>query len=306
MDFHVTFVNKPLVEAMTFPQKTLPQSGCTVNFRGRLFSLDTPKVMGILNVTPDSFFSGSRKESQNDIVQRVGEMIEEGVDIIDVGGCSTRPGIELATEEEELTRIRLALTLIRNQWPDIPVSVDTFRSKVAAVAVNELGADMINDVSGGTMDKELFKTVASLQVPYVLTHIQGTPMTMQLQPHYENMLKEMVEYFSEKTARLRDLGVNDIVLDPGFGFGKTLEQNYELLRRLSDFQLFELPLLVGVSRKSMIYKLLNLTPEDSLIGTTALNTLALMQGAHLLRVHDVTAAKQCVALVQAYQTAGLC
>lgn len=278
----------------------------TLNLRGQLFSLATPKVMGILNVTSDSFYAESRKVSEQDILERVGQLVDEGVDIIDVGGCSTRPGIELASEEVELNRIRLALTVIRKHFPSIPVSVDTFRSKVAKVAVNELGADMINDVSGGSLDKELFKTVASLQVPYVLTHIQGTPTTMQVEPHYENLVKEVMEYFSEKTARLRDAGLNDILLDPGFGFGKTLEQNYELLRRLSDFQLFELPLLVGVSRKSMIYKLLNLTPEASLNGTTALNTLALMQGAHILRVHDVAEARQCVDLVTYFQTAGLC
>lgn len=278
----------------------------TLNFRGQLLSLATPKVMGILNVTSDSFYAESRKVSEQDILERAGQLVNEGADIIDVGGCSTRPGIELASEEVELNRIRLALTVIRTHWPSIPVSVDTFRSKVAKVAVNELGADMINDVSGGSLDKDLFKTVASLQVPYVLTHIQGTPTTMQDQPHYENLVKEVMEYFSEKTARLRDAGLNDILLDPGFGFGKTLEQNYELLRRLSDFQLFELPLLVGVSRKSMIYKLLNLTPEESLNGTTALNTLALMQGAHILRVHDVAEARQCVDLVTYFQTAGLC
>lgn len=301
MDFHVTFVINQFLLSMN-----VPQHGYTLNLKGQLLSLDTPRVMGILNVTPDSFYTGSRTVKEGDIMKRVGMMVEEGVDIIDVGGCSTRPGIELATEEEEVKRIRFALTLIRKEWPALSVSVDTFRSKVAAVAVNELGADIINDVTGGTMDKLLFKTVASLQVPYVLTHIQGTPTTMQLQPHYDNFMKEVVEYFSEKIARLRDAGVNDIVLDPGFGFGKTLDQNFELLRRLPDFQLFELPLLVGVSRKSMIYKLLNLTPEDSLNGTTALNTLALMQGAHILRVHDVAAAKQCVTLVQTCQKAGLC
>ncbi len=278
----------------------------TLNLRGQLLSLATPRVMGILNVTSDSFYAESRKVSVQGILERVGEMVDEGADIIDVGGCSTRFGIELTSEEVELNRIRLALTVIRKHWPSIPVSVDTFRSKVAEVAVNELGADMINDVTGGSMDKDLFKTVASLQVPYVLSHIQGTPTTMQVKPHYENLMKEVMEYFSEKTARLRDAGLNDIVLDPGFGFGKTLEQNYELLRRLSDFQLFDLPLLVGVSRKSMIYKLLNLAPEASLNGTTALNTLALMQGAHILRVHDVAEARQCVDLVTYYQTAGLC
>lgn len=277
----------------------------SLNLGGRLLSLAVPRVMGILNVTHDSFYAESRKLSEQTILERVGQMVEEGADIIDVGACSTRPGIKLVSEEMEVERLRTALTLIRKYWPSVPVSVDTFRSKVAELAVKDLGADMINDISGGTMDEDMFNVVASLRVPYVLTHIQGTPFTMQNNPQYGNLVQEMTAYFAEKIARLRDAGLNDIVLDPGFGFGKTLEQNYEMLRRLQDFQLFELPLLVGVSRKSMIYKLLNLTPEASLNGTTALNTLALMQGAHILRVHDVAEARQCVELVTYCQTAGL-
>lgn len=278
-------------------------SALTLNLSGKLMSFDTPKVMGILNVTPDSFFSSSRYMSEEGILRRAEEMIDEGVDIIDVGGCSTRPGIELVTEEEELLRIRLALHLIRKRWPSIPLSVDTFRSSVATCAVKEYGANMINDVSGGSLDKSMFGTVAALQVPYILMHMKGTPATMQQQPHYDDLMVEIVRFFSQRIQQLRQLGVNDIILDPGFGFGKTIEHNYELLRRLADFQVFELPLLVGVSRKSMIYKTLNKTPNESLHGTIVLNTLALSKGAHILRVHDVAAARECVQLVQTCQKA---
>ncbi len=284
----------------------LPQTHFSLNVHGQLMSLEKPKVMGILNVTSDSFYPDSRFMTEEGIVKRVGQMMAEGVDIIDVGACSTRPGVKLVSEDEELANLRLTMHLIRAHWPSVPVSIDTFRSKVADVAVSELGADMINDISGGSMDENMFATVARLQVPYILMHMQGTPATMQISPHYEHLIKEMVEFFSVKIARLRDLGVNDIVLDPGFGFGKTLENNYELLRRLNDFQLFELPLLVGLSRKSMIYKLLNTGPEDSLNGTSVLNTLALLQGAHIVRVHDVAAARECVELVQTCLKAGLC
>lgn len=278
----------------------------TLNLSGKLMSLDTPKVMGILNVTPDSFFSSSRYMSEEGILRRAGEMIDEGVDIIDVGGCSTRPGIDLVTEEEELLRIRLALHLIRKRWPSVSLSVDTFRASVATCAVEEYGADMINDVSGGSLDKAMFETVAKLQVPYILMHMKGTPSTMQQQPHYDDLMVEITRYFSQKIQQLRLLGVNDIILDPGFGFGKAVEHNYELLRRLADFQVFDLPLLVGFSRKSMIYKPLNKTPDEALHGTIVLNTLALTKGAHILRVHDIAAAKECVKLVQTCQKAGLC
>jgi dihydropteroate synthase len=281
-------------------------SSFSLNLNGKLMSLATPKVMGILNVTPDSFFSTSRYMSEEGILRRAGEMIDEGVDIIDVGGCSTRPGIDLVSEEEELLRIRLALHLIRKRWPDIPLSIDTFRASVAASAVSEYGVDIINDVSGGTMDKAMFSTVAALKVPYILMHMKGTPTTMQKHPHYDDLMVEIARYFSQKIQQLRQLGVNDIILDPGFGFGKTVEHNYELLRRLTDFQVFDVPLLVGVSRKSMIYKPLNKTPDESLQGTIVLNTLALSKGAHILRVHDVAAARECVQLVQTCQNAGLC
>lgn len=268
--------------------------------------LSIPRVMGILNVTPDSFFSSSRYMSEEGIWRRVEEILEEGADIIDVGACSTRPGIELVSEEEELLRLRLALHLIRKRWPNIPVSVDTFRSGIARSVVNEYGVDMINDISGGEMDDNMFETVAELKVPYILMHMKGTPQTMQINPSYDNLLMEICMYFSKKIQKLREFGANDIILDPGFGFGKTIENNFELLRRLSDFEFLELPLLIGVSRKSMIYKTLNYTPEQSLNGTTVLNALALANGANILRVHDVKEARECVELLQTYKKSGLC
>jgi dihydropteroate synthase len=233
-------------------------------------------------------------------------LIDEGAEILDVGACSTRPGIELVSEEEDLLRLRMALHLIRKRWKTIPVSVDTFRARVAEAVVNEFGVCMINDISGGTMDANMFETIARLQVPYILMHIQGTPETMQQSPVYDNLMVDVCQYFSEKVAALRQLGVNDILLDPGFGFGKTVEHNYELLRRLNEFELFGLPLLVGVSRKSMIYKSLGITPDEALNGTSVLNTLALMGGASILRVHDVRQAKECVALFESCKNAGLC
>lgn len=283
-----------------------PEKSFYINVRGELMDLSIPKVMGILNVTPDSFFSSSRYMSEEGIWRRVGEILEEGADIIDVGACSTRPGIELVSEEEELLRLRLALHLIRKRWPNVPVSVDTFRSRIARSVVNEFGADIINDISGGEMDKDMFETVAELKVPYILMHMKGTPQTMQINPTYDNILNEICLYFSEKIQKLREFGANDIILDPGFGFGKTIGNNFELLRRLSDFDFLELPLLIGISRKSMIYKTLNLTPEQSLNGTTVLNSLALANGANILRVHDVKEARECVELIETYKKSGLC
>lgn len=268
--------------------------------------LRVPKVMGILNVTPDSFFSSSRYMSEEGILHRAEQIIDDGADILDVGACSTRPGIELVSEEEELLRLRLALHLIRKRWPNMPVSVDTFRAKVAEVVVTEFGVDMINDISGGDLDPDMFKTVARLQVPYILMHMQGTPGTMQQNPHYDDLLTEICLFFSKRVEALRSLGMNDIILDPGFGFGKSLEHNYELLRRLDEFELFGLPLLVGLSRKSMIYKNLGTNPEQSLNGTSILNTLALAGGANILRVHDIKEALECVKLVQTCKTSGLC
>jgi len=311
MEFQINFVQRvtrkyPVKETISFLLMVQPDKSFYINIKGGLMDLRVPKVMGILNVTPDSFFSSSRYMSEESILRRVGEILDEGADIIDVGACSTRPGIELVSEDEELLRLKLALHLIRKRWPDIPVSVDTFRSRIARIVVSEYGADIINDISGGEMDQEMFSTVSELKIPYILMHMRGTPATMQKDPTYDDLLKEICLYFSERVQKLRELGANDIILDPGFGFGKTLEHNYELLRRLSDFDFLELPILVGISRKSMIYKTLNLTPEQSLNGTTVLNTLALSRGANIIRVHDIKEARECVQLVQTYKNSGLC
>lgn len=259
--------------------------------------LSKPQVMGILNVTPDSFFSGSRKQTEEEIITRVHQIIDEGASIIDIGAYSSRPNAENISSEEELKRLRTGLEIINKQYPDAIVSVDTFRADVAAVCVEEYGVAIINDISAGEMDRRMFETVARLKVPYIMMHMQGTPQSMQQQPYYENLIKEVFLYFAKKVDQLHSLGVKDIILDPGFGFGKTLEHNYELLNYLEDFRIFELPLLVGVSRKSMIYRLLGTTPEEALNGTTVLDTIALIKGADILRVHDVKEAVEAVKIV---------
>lgn len=269
-----------------------------INVNGKLMDLSEPQVMGILNVTPDSFYAGSRQQTEADIAQRARQILEEGASIIDIGAYSSRPNAEHITPEEEMRRLRTGLEIIHREHPDSVVSVDTFRADVARMCVEEYGAALINDIAAGEMDADMFPTMARLGVPYIIMHMQGTPQNMQLHPHYDNLLKEVFYYFSEKVQRLRDLGVKDIILDPGFGFGKTLEHNYQLMNHLEEFRIFELPLLVGVSRKSMIYKLIGGTPEDALNGTTVLDTLALMKGAHILRVHDVKAAVEAVQIVQ--------
>ena len=270
----------------------------TINIRGRLVSLDTPLVMGILNITPDSFYESSRCIDTQKALQRAKQIIEEGGDIIDVGAYSSRPGAEDVSEEEEIARLRSVLPAIREQYPDAIISVDTFRSKVARYVVEECGADIINDIMGGEGDKDMFKTIAELKVPYILMHMRGTPQTMQEKTEYDNIMVEMIEYFSEKIEKLRLLGVCDVILDPGFGFAKSLEQNYNIVKNLSDIAQIKLPLLVGVSRKSMIYRPLNVSPTESLIGTVALNTLALTKGADILRVHDV---KECVETIKIFE-----
>lgn len=268
-----------------------------INVNGHLMDLSEPQVMGILNVTPDSFYAGSRGVTERDIIERLHQITDEGASIIDIGAYSSRPNAVDVSTEEEMTRLRHGLSLIRKHHPDAIVSVDTFRAEVAKMCVEEYGVAIINDISAGQMDKEMFATVAHLGIPYIIMHMKGTPQDMQANPHYDNLLKEVFYYFSEKVQRLRDLGVKDIIIDPGFGFGKTLEHNYELMNHLEEFALFELPLLVGISRKSMIYKLLETAPEEALNGTTALNTIALLKGAHILRVHDVKAAREAVTIV---------
>lgn len=264
----------------------------TLNLRGRLLELREPQIMGILNVTPDSFYSDSRTPDEAHITERVRQMMDEGADMIDVGGYSSRPGADDVTPEEEMDRLRRGLRIVRKLYPEVPVSVDTFRADVARMCIEEEGADIINDISGGMMDRQMFRTVARLGVPYILMHMQGTPDTMQVAPHYDNLRREVMLYFAERIDRLCQMGAKDIIVDPGFGFGKTLEHNYELMNHLEDFVVFNLPLLVGISRKSMIYKLTGGTPQTSLNGTTVLNTISLVKGAHILRVHDVKAAAE--------------
>lgn len=264
----------------------------TLNLRGRLLELREPQIMGILNVTPDSFYSDSRTPDEAHITDRVRQMMDEGADMIDIGGYSSRPGADDVTPEEEMDRLRRGLRIVRKLYPEVPVSVDTFRADVARMCIEEEGADIINDISGGMMDRQMFRTVARLGVPYILMHMQGTPDTMQVAPHYDNLRREVMHYFAERIDRLCQMGAKDIIVDPGFGFGKTLEHNYELMNHLEDFAVFNLPLLVGISRKSMIYKLTGGTPQTSLNGTTVLNTISLVKGAHILRVHDVKAAAE--------------
>ena len=271
----------------------------TINANGRLIDLGTPQVMGILNVTPDSFYAESRKQTEREIAERVEQIVAEQGQMIDIGAYSSRPNADDISPAEERERLRRGLQIVRKIAPEVVVSVDTFRADVAKMCVEEYGVQIVNDISGGGLDKDMFPTVTRLGVPYMLMHMKGTPQTMQQAPHYNDFLKEMLLYFAEKIQQLRDLGQKDIILDPGFGFGKTMEYNYELLSHLEALKIFELPILVGVSRKSMIYKLLGTTAQEALNGTTVLNTICLMKGcANILRVHDV---KECVEAVKIYQ-----
>lgn len=270
----------------------------TINIKGELFDLSKPVIMGILNVTPDSFYPGSRIQGEQQIIDRVKQIMDEGGSIIDIGGQSTNPKSTLLSADEELERLRPALSLINREFPDAIISVDTFYSKVAKVCVEEYGVAIINDISGGEMHKNMFNVVASLNVPYILMHMRGTPQTMNKLTDYENFIQDVFYYFSQKVAELHLLGVNDIIIDPGFGFSKTIDQNYELMAHLKGFSIFEMPLLVGISRKRMIYNLTGSVPEDSLNGTTVLNTFALQNGADILRVHDVKEAVEAVKIVE--------
>lgn len=269
-----------------------------INVRGRLFDLSTPRVMGILNVTPDSFYEASRMETEEAIGKRVKEIVDEGGTMIDVGAYSTRPGAEPVTTKEEMMRLRRGMKVVREVAPDAVVSVDTFRSDVAKMAVEELGADIVNDVTAGELDEKMFQTVAKMGVPYVLTHNVKPDPLCPVGKTMQGGNQSVLRFFAEKVQQLRDLGQKDIILDPGYGFGKTLEENYELLAHQEMLNVFELPLLVGVSRKSMIYKLLGCTPNEALNGTTVLNTIALQKGASILRVHDVKEAFEVVKLYQ--------
>ena len=270
----------------------------SLNINGRLLDLSEPQVMGILNVTPDSFYSGSRKQTEDEIESRVRQIIGEGASIIDIGAYSSRPNADDVSPSEEMERLRKGLSVIRRVAPDAIVSVDTFRADVAKMCVEEYGVGIVNDISGGMLDKDMFATVAKLGTPYILMHMQGTPQNMQQNPHYDDVVKEVFMYFAEKVQRLRDLGVKDIILDPGYGFGKTVEHNYELMNHQEELLEFELPLLVGISRKSMIYKALGITADEALNGTSVLNTISLLKGANILRVHDVATCVEVVNLIQ--------
>ena len=265
------------------------------SIKGNKLNLDEPIVMGILNVTPDSFFDGGKYKNEEDIINQTIKMIDEGATIIDIGGYSSRPNAEHISEQEEVNRIIPIITLVRRIFPDILISVDTFRSNIAKTCI-ENGADIINDISGGTIDNKMYETIAQLDVPYILMHIKGTPQNMQEYPDYTDVVAEVTEYFSDKIKQLNQIGVKDIILDPGFGFGKTVDHNYHLLSSLDEFNELGLPILAGVSRKSMINKVLNTTPDEALNGTTVLNTIALLKGAKILRVHDVKEAKETIAL----------
>ncbi len=274
-----------------------PFRTCTINVNGHLLMLDRPMVMGILNITPDSFYSGSRKQTEEDIRNRVEQLVSEGADLIDVGAYSSRPGADDVSVEEEMARLRHGLGLLRKVASDAIVSVDTFRADVAAMCVEEYGVSVVNDISAGDLDERMAETVARLRVPYIIMHMQGTPQTMQQEPKYGDVLHDVLASLARRVGELHDKGIPDIIIDPGFGFGKTLEQNYRLMEHLEKFHLLDSPLLVGVSRKSMVYRLLGVTPEEALNGTTSLHTVALMKGAHILRVHDVEACRQCVEIV---------
>ncbi|MDR2764118.1 MAG: dihydropteroate synthase [Tannerella sp.] len=278
----------------------------SLNIKGRLWTLDEPFVMGILNVTPDSFYENSRMQTEAAIRRRIETILAEGGRMIDVGGYSSRPDAADVSVGEERQRLMPALKLLKTHYPDAVVSVDTFRAEVARWAVEEYGVAVVNDISGGTLDTRMFETVAQLQVPYVLMHTRGTPQTMQQMTDYADMIEEIMRCFAEKLHTLRLLGVNDVILDPGFGFAKTLEQNYELMRHLREFAVFQTPLLVGISRKRMISGLLNVTVGESLNGTTVLHTFALLNGANILRVHDVKAAVEAVKITSKLKIESIC
>lgn len=271
----------------------------TLNIGGELMDLSEPMVMGIINITPDSFFSGSRVNTNHEILKQAEKMLAEGADFLDLGAYSSRPGAQDISEAEEEARLLPAVTLISKEFKQAFVSIDTFRAGVAEKAIHA-GAHIVNDISGGNLDLKMFETVGKLKVPYILMHMKGTPQNMQSQTHYEDMMEEMMYYFSTKIQQLKAYGVHDIMIDPGFGFAKDITQNFSLLKHLATFKILGFPVLAGLSRKSMIWKTLNTTAEEALNGTTVLNTLALQNGAAILRVHDVKAAKESISLYQTY------
>lgn len=268
----------------------------TINCKGQLIDLSLPKIMGILNLTPDSFYEGSRMKDEKSLLEKAEKMLKEGADFIDVGGYSSRPGADPVSTEEELKRLIPAVELLVKNFPKILISADTFRSEVADKSI-QAGAAMINDIAAGNLDEKMMETVARHQVPYIMMHMRGTPDTMRSLNNYEDMLREILYYFSEKIKLAREFGINDLIIDPGFGFAKNIQQNFELLDKAELFQTLESPILIGISRKSMIYKSLGCTPDEALNGTSILNTIALQKGANILRVHDIKEAVECVKLV---------
>ena len=274
----------------------LPYKPYSLNLRGRLVTLERPWVMGIVNITPDSFYSGSRVTDEQTLIERVSQMLDAGADVLDLGACSTRPGSEQVSAQGEMERLQWALDIVRRLAPDAILSVDTYRADVARRCVEEWGVDIINDISGGTLDAAMFETVAQLRVPYVLMHMRGTPDTMSSLTDYDDVTADVLQWMARRIDELRQMGVADVIADPGFGFAKTMEQNYEMLARLEAFHALDAPLLVGVSRKRMIYTPLGCMADEALNGTTIVNTMALERGAHILRVHDVRAAVEAVKL----------
>mgnify|MGYP001080219263 CR=1 FL=1 len=268
-----------------------------INIRGKLYDLTSPKVMGILNLTPDSFYDGGKFKDLNDIDYHISKMINDGLDILDVGGYSTRPGAKEISLDEEMSRVIPVFKYIRKKFPELIISVDTFRSKIAEACLNE-GADIINDISSGISDKNMIKTISNFNCPYIIMHMLGNPQVMQNSPKYENAVIEIIQFLSERIKIARDHGITDLISDPGIGFGKTIENNFEILNNLEKFKILDIPILTGFSRKSMIYKTLNTSSDNALNGTSSLNTIALTKGAKILRVHDVKEAKECIILYE--------
>lgn len=268
-----------------------------INIRGSLYDLSLPRVMGVLNITPDSFYSGSRVNSDAEILKKASGMIESGADMLDVGAYSSRPGADNITEKEELERLIPALALLRKEFPSVILSLDTFRSSIAETGIKHFGVDIINDISGGLLDGKMYDIIEGYNIPYIIMHMKGNPQTMHINPVYNDVLADIIKWFSERKQELVHRGVRDIIIDPGFGFAKTIDHNFILLNKLERFSVLELPLMVGLSRKSMIWKTLGISPDESLNGTVILNTVALMKGASILRVHDVGEAVQAVKLL---------
>ena len=273
------------------------KSRYSINIRGSLLDFSKPRIMGVLNITPDSFYKGSRLEDEDRIIRKASAMLEEGADILDIGGYSSRPGAEHISEKEEWERLEMALRIIRSKYSNAVISVDTFRASIAERAVNDYGIDMINDITAGDYDPDMFNVIARFNLPYIIMHMKGNPQNMQKNPAYKDILAELLKWFSEKKQMLVSMGIKDIIIDPGFGFGKTVEHNFILLSKLERFRILDLPLLVGLSRKSMIWKTLDITPEESLTGTIALNAFSLVKGASILRVHDVKEAVHTIKLI---------